>query len=207
MKTYIFGNSGFANELLLLANDCDVKIDALVCLEKTGNLQIKEIEEKDFFHDEEFQAFVAVGSPTIRKKIVQNLKSKFLEKVKFPNIIHPTSKIMGLKNETLICEGSIICANCVVTSNVRIGSFSQINLNCSIGHDTYLGDYFTAAPGVNISGCCKIMDEVYFGTNSCTREKVRISSNVVIGCGAAVASDITEPGIYAGVPARRIKNG
>jgi UDP-3-O-[3-hydroxymyristoyl] glucosamine N-acyltransferase len=95
----------------------------------------------------------------------------------------------------------------VVTSNVKIGSFSQINLNCSIGHDTELGDYFTSAPGVNISGSCKIMEGVYFGTNSCVREKVNISSNITIGCGAAVVSNLAESGIYAGVPARRIKNG
>nr|HQU73633.1 N-acetyltransferase [Calditrichia bacterium] len=34
---------------------------------------------------------------------------------------------------------------------------------------------------------------------------VRICDNVVIGAGSVVTRDITEPGIYAGNPARKIR--
>ncbi len=207
MKSYVFGSGGFANEVLLLAEDCNVSIASLVCLERSDQPKINEVLEDEFSPDGEFHAYIAIGSPTLRKKIAENLIKKFSGRVKFPKLIHPSSRIMGLKTDKFVGEGSIICANCVITSDVKIGSFSQINLQCTVGHNTELGNYFTSAPGVNISGSCKIQDNVYFGTNSCVREKVYITSNVTIGCGAAVVSSIKESGIYAGVPARRIKNG
>ena len=206
MKSYVFGSGGFANEILLLAEECNVNITSLVCLEKSEQPKIDEIIENEFDPDEDFFAYIAVGSPVLRKKIVEKLINKFSKKVSFPKLIHPSSKIMGLKNDKIVGEGSIICANCVITSDVKIGVFSQINLQCTIGHNTELGDFFTAAPGVNISGSCKIQDNVYFGTNSCSREKIHIVANVTVGCGAAVVSNINESGIYAGVPATRIKN-
>jgi len=207
MKSYVFGSGGFANEVLLLAEDCDTKIDAVVCLEYSKSPKVKEILETDFSPEGQFQAYVAVGSPIIRKKIVEKLLENFGNNVNFPKLIHPTSRIMGLKQNDFIGKGTLICANCTLTSDIKIGNFSQINLHCTIGHDTEVGDYFTAAPGVNISGSCSILDNVYFGTNSCTREKINIVSNVIVGCAAAVVGDIQESGTYAGIPARRIKHG
>jgi sugar O-acyltransferase (sialic acid O-acetyltransferase NeuD family) len=207
VNSYIFGSGGFANEVLLLADDCDTKISAFVSLSPAGNSKIEEIQDDNFSPNEKFQAFIAVGSSEIRKKIYEDLRKRFQGNVIFPKLIHPTSRIMGLKSDSFVGEGSIICANCVLTSNIKLGSFSQINLQSTIGHDTEIGDFFTASPGVNISGSCKIQDSVYFGTNSCVREKIHIAANVTVGCGAAVVSNINEPGIYAGVPARRIKNG
>jgi sugar O-acyltransferase (sialic acid O-acetyltransferase NeuD family) len=206
-KSYIFGNGGFAREVFLLAQDCDVSIEALVCLEISGYSKLNEILEHEFDPIEEFHAYVAIGQPAIRRSVVEKLIAKFGEKVTFPKLIHPTSRIMGLRDDRLVGEGSIICANCVVTSDAKIGNFSQLNLHTTIGHDTIVGDYFTTAPGVHISGCCLLQQEVYFGTNSCTRENIEIVSAVTVGCGAAVVRNITESGIYAGVPARRIKHG
>jgi acetyltransferase-like isoleucine patch superfamily enzyme len=45
---------------------------------------------------------------------------------------------------------------------------------------------------------------VSIGTNA-TIMPVSICDNVVVGAGAVVTKDITEPGIYAGNPARLIR--
>jgi serine acetyltransferase len=34
---------------------------------------------------------------------------------------------------------------------------------------------------------------------------VRIADDIVVGAGAVVLDDLAEPGVYAGVPARRLK--
>jgi acetyltransferase-like isoleucine patch superfamily enzyme len=49
-----------------------------------------------------------------------------------------------------------------------------------------------------------IGNRVYIGSNA-TLLPVRICDDVVIGAGAVVTKHITEPGTYAGNPARRIK--
>ena len=208
MDTYIFGSGGFAKEINLLIEDSGLKTTAFVG-EKQGVLDNLEIlDEKKFNPQNSFNAIVGVGSPHLRKDIVQKLYNKFLNLVTFPNVIHPSSVIMGIKHKKVkMGIGTVICANCVLTSDIKIGDFAQLNLGTTIGHDSTLDVFFTSAPGVNISGFTNINELVYFGTNSSTREKINIANNVVIGAGSVVVSNILESGIYAGVPARRIKNG
>jgi len=45
---------------------------------------------------------------------------------------------------------------------------------------------------------------VYFGTNSCVRQKITICDNVTIGMGGVVVKNITEPGVYIGNPVQKL---
>ncbi len=54
-------------------------------------------------------------------------------------------------------------------------------------------------------GRTRLADRVTVGTNA-TILPVSICSDVVIGAGAVVTSDITKPGIYAGNPARFLRS-
>ena len=101
-----------------------------------------------------------------------------------------------------IGEGSVICAGSILTTNIKIGKHSHLNLLTTIGHDTVVGDYFTTAPGAKISGNCNIGECVYFGTNSSVREKITICDNVTIGLNGGVVKNINKSGIYVGVPTR-----
>jgi UDP-3-O-[3-hydroxymyristoyl] glucosamine N-acyltransferase len=92
-----------------------------------------------------------------------------------------------------------------LTTNIKIGKHTLLNRGNQIGHDTTIGDYFSAMPGVIISGNCKIHDCVYIGTNVSIRQKISIHSLSTIGMNAAVVKDIESPGVYAGVPAKKIK--
>jgi len=42
------------------------------------------------------------------------------------------------------------------------------------------------------------------GAGSCIVQGVNVCGGAVIGAGSVVAADISEPGVYAGNPARRI---
>ena len=50
----------------------------------------------------------------------------------------------------------------------------------------------------------KLGNHVSIGTNA-TVLPVSICDNVVIGAGAVVTKDITEPGLYAGNPAKKLR--
>ena len=86
-----------------------------------------------------------------------------------------------------------------------MGAFSQLNLATTIGHDTKAGEFFTTAPGTNISGKVNIGNCVYFGSNSCTVEDISICDNVIIGAAACASKDIIDSGTYVGVPARKLE--
>lgn len=145
------------------------------------------------------EVLVAVGDPSMRQRIVNSLPAT----TKYFTFIHSSAQIMDRDIE--IGEGSIICPSVILTTNIKLGKHTHLNLQTTIGHDCVIGDFFTTAPGVKISGNCTIGTRVYFGTNAVVREKITIADDVVIGLNGGVVKNITERGIYAGTPAVRIK--
>ena len=127
----------------------------------------------------------------------------YINTIIYFTFIHPSSILLG--NDISIGEGSIICAGCILTTNIKLGNHTHLNLQTTIGHDCEIGDYFTTAPGVKISGNCKIYDCVYIGTNASVKEKISIHSLTTIGLNAGVVKNIEEPGVYTGTPAKKIK--
>jgi sugar O-acyltransferase (sialic acid O-acetyltransferase NeuD family) len=202
----IFGAGGFAKEVFYLAKDCgyNVKyfVDSIPQVKSILNIPV--ITENQF-DPNKYDVVIAIGSPHIRKRVVDNLK---LRGAKFVSLIHPSAKIMGLSSKNLdnkIGEGAVISANCIITSNVNVGDFCQLNLSTTIGHDTNVGNFFTTAPGVHISGNNDIGNGVYFGTNASSIEKLTITDNVIIGAGACVVKNIIDSGTYIGTPAKKIR--
>jgi acetyltransferase-like isoleucine patch superfamily enzyme len=86
-----------------------------------------------------------------------------------------------------------------------MGRLGIVNLNCTIGHDTTMGDFVTCLPGVHVSGNCKIGDRVMIGSNSVLREHVTIGNDIVVGMGSVVTKDLVDPGVYVGNPCRKLK--
>ena len=75
-------------------------------------------------------------------------------------------------------------------------------MHTTVGHDCIIGDFFTTAPAVNISGSCKFGDNVYVGTNASVKNGITICDDVTIGMGGVVVKDILKPGTYIGNPAK-----
>ena len=141
---------------------------------------------------------IAIANSEIRQKIVHQLPKD----IDFITLVHPNAVI---SKWVKIGEGAIICAGSIITCDIEIGKHSQLNLNTTIGHDCVIGDFFTTAPNVNISGNCTFKNHVYFGTSSSIKQGLSIVENVIIGMGAIVTKNITESGVYIGNPARILK--
>lgn len=150
------------------------------------------------FDFEKYAIILSVGFSDIRQKVYDSLPLN----AKFFTLVHPQTRYTS---RVEIGEGSIITAGCTLTTDIKIGRFSHLNLQTTIAHDCQIGDFFTTAPGANISGNCRIGDRVYVGTNAAIKQGITICDDVTIGMGAVVVKDITEPGVYAGVPAKKIK--
>ncbi len=120
----------------------------------------------------------------------------------FPNIIHPTAFVAKYIS---IGEGNIITPYVVISTDVHIGSYNLFNWNVTIGHDTQIGECNVFNPGVNISGNIILGSRVLVGTGAHILQGLTICDDTIVGAGAVVIKDITEPGTYVGVPARKIK--
>lgn len=151
------------------------------------------------FNPNEYEVVVAIGDPRDRFEMVKKLPKE----TKYFTHIDPSVLILDPNIE--IGEGSIICAGSILTTNIKIGKHTHLNLHTTIGHDCEIGNYFTTAPGAKISGNCKIYDCVYIGTNASVKQKISIHSLSTVGMNAAVVKNIEEPGVYVGIPSKKIK--
>lgn len=99
--------------------------------------------------------------------------------------------------------------NCKIQSHSFICSLVTIGDDCVVGHGVvFINDLFkngqTAGGDVNQWKPTEIGDHVLIGSNA-TILPVKICDNVVIGAGAVVTRDITRSGIYAGNPAKFLR--
>jgi len=192
MKLALFGYGGHAREV---ASQIDQEVIFFVDDEYANDIA-KPISQ---FNPEEYVIMVAVADSRDRFDIVQKLPKE----TQYFTYIHPTVLIMDDNIE--LGEGSFIGANSILTTNIKIGKHAILNRGNQIGHDCIIGDYFSAMPGAIVSGNVTIYDLVYMGTNSAIKEKISVHSWSTIGMNSCVIKHIEEPGVYVGVPAKKIK--
>lgn len=109
----------------------------------------------------------------------------------------------------VIYEGTTIGSNTVIHRgvfkpttimfNVTIGSLVNIGHNCFIDNNTVI------TPGCVLAGSVRIGKDCWIGINSSFKHGLEICDNVVIGQHSNVRHNITESGIYAGDPLKKIK--
>ncbi len=108
-----------------------------------------------------------------------------------------------------IQKGAEIGDNCRIQSHTFICDLVEIGDNSFIGHGVmFINDKFSigrpARGDTSLYKSTKIGKNVSIGSNA-TILPVTICDNVVIGAGSVVTKSITNPGIYAGNPAKKIK--
>lgn len=191
MKKVLIGNGGHAREVMA---QMGIKLECFVDEEYVDN----ETSPLSKFDPNIHIAMIVVANSKDRYDIAQRLPKE----TKFFSFIHPTALIM---NNVEIGDGSFIGAYSILTTNIKIGKHTILNRSNHIGHDCIIGDYFSAMPGAIVSGNVIISDIVYMGNNSSIRERLSIHSSSTIGMNSAVVKNISEPGVYVGVPAKKIK--
>ena len=192
----IIGSGAFAREVYWSLGQEDRDSCVLFVDDKAYDGQQKNHLPFSAFDAGRYEVVVAIADARIRERIVGELPTG----TRFFTHVDRSVIIQG--DDVEIGEGSIVCAGAILTTNTRIGRHAHLNLKTTIAHDNLIGDFFTTAPGVSVSGGCVIGDRVYFGTNSCTRQKVRICDDVTVGLNAGVVGDIAVPGTYIGTPAK-----
>lgn len=152
-------------------------------------------------YTEELCVAIAVGDPKIKEVVISRITN---QKISFPNLIHP-NVIIGNSKYTKIGAGCIICAGVIITVNITIGNFVILNLSCTVGHDTIIGDYSSFMPSVNISGEVNIEQGVYVGTGAKIINQLTIGEGTVVGAGSVVNKSLPANCTAVGVPAKVIK--
>ena len=156
----------------------------------------KEEQVIDYFKSRNNEFTIGIGNPKLRKILTEKFKKLG---GKLVSVISNNTSIGSFN--TSIEQGASIMSGSIITNDIKIGKSALINLNCTIGHDSILGDFVELCPGVHISGYCTLGNEVFVGTNSTILPKVKIGDNVVIAAGSVITKDIPDNCMVAGVPA------
>lgn len=152
-----------------------------------------------FKHDNEFYFIVAVGNAVIREKI-----AKYMSGVKWYTAMHPSAAISTLG--VTIGEGSVIMANAVINAGASIGKHCIINTSAVVEHDNQIKNFVHVSVGAKLAGTVFIGERTWIGIGASVNNNLYICEDCMVGAGAAVIKNITEPGTYVGVPAKKIKN-
>lgn len=109
-----------------------------------------------------------------------------------------------------IQKGVVIGSKTKVQSHSFICELVTIGSNCFISHGAmFINDQFAeggpAGGKKELWKQTRIGNYVSIGTNA-TVLPVTICDHVVIGAGSVVTKDITEPGIYAGNPVKKLRS-
>lgn len=104
-----------------------------------------------------------------------------------------------IQNDVTIGDRTRIQSHSFICSKVEIGS------DCFIGHGVmFVNDKFIDRKLSKNFLETQIGNKVYIGSNA-TILPVSICDDVVIGAGAVVTKNISEPGTYIGNPAKKLK--
>ncbi|CAN7341290.1 acetyltransferase [Paenibacillus sp. LjRoot56] len=172
--------------------DDDENVESSMGIEVVG----KSCDTFKYFQD--CDIFVGIGNNAVRKLIQEKLEA---EGANIPILIHP-SAVIGEKVE--LSPGTVLMAGVVINCCTTIGRGCIINTGATIDHDNIIEDYVHISPGVNLAGTVRIGQGTWLGIGSTVSNNLNITCECKIGAGAVVVRDITEPGTYVGVPARRV---
>jgi sugar O-acyltransferase (sialic acid O-acetyltransferase NeuD family) len=212
-KLILYGASNFGDEIVQLFRDIDKAREgkewevagfldddaSRTGLVRNGVPVLGTREWLDHQAINEYWFVCVIGSPKTKAKVVPMLKSKG---VRFATGIHPS---VIISESTVVGEGTVITAGNILTTNIKVGDHIIINLACTVGHYSVLGDYCTINPGVNISGDVILEEGVLLGTNATILEKMTVGAYSVIGAGAMVNRTVPANVTAVGIPAKVIK--
>jgi sugar O-acyltransferase (sialic acid O-acetyltransferase NeuD family) len=139
---------------------------------------------------------VAIGAAAGREREVR------ASTLPLATVVHPHASVSP---RAVVGEGSFVAARAVVAPGARLGTAVIVNHGAVVDHDVHVGDFSHIAPLAALGGAARIGRRVLVGAGASVLPGVQIGDDIVVGAGAVVREHLEAPGVYAGVPARRVR--
>jgi len=213
MKIAIVGAGGFAREVEWLIKDIGRERAMFQTMEplsvagflvsdpsQRGKNDAEALGDFSWLKQNRVEALaMGIGNPAVRLKLAAELQADF-PSLKWPALIHPSVKYDS--SSCTFAEGVTICAGNILTVNVCVKRFAMINLSCTVGHETIIGEGTVINPLCAISGGVKIGKRCLIGTHSAILQDLSIGDGAVVGSGAMVHRSVPAGVTVIGVPAK-----
>lgn len=140
---------------------------------------------------------VAIGNAAVRREKQELVASLG---IRAAVLIHPAAVIA---EDSVIGEGTVVMAGAVINPGAVVGKGCIVNTCASVDHDCVLADYVHIAVGAHLAGNVAVGEGTWIGAGAVVSNNVAVAGGCTVGAGAVVVRDLTEPGTYIGVPARK----
>lgn len=141
--------------------------------------------------------FIAIGYKHLKFK--ESLM-KEIKNIPLASIIHPTAFI---ENSATIETGCLIYPNAYIGPNTTIKSCSIINIGCILSHDIQIGTCSFLSVGATIGGFSRIGNRSFIGIGTTIIDHIQIADDITVGAGSVVVKNLSEKGLYLGIPAKQ----
>lgn len=203
----VIGAGGFGREVLDVLDDQGVGVRGVVDDAPTETnlslLRARDVEYlgatsviADKFSPREIEYLIGIGSGSVRRRIDQSLSAFDFAPA---TVVHSAATFGHTVD---LAPGVVVCAGVRITTNVRVGRHTHLNLNVTVGHDVALSDFVTINPGAAISGEVSIAAGAMIGANAFILQGLSIGDDSIVGASAAVMKEVEPRTTVAGVPAR-----
>lgn len=143
--------------------------------------------------------FAAIGDNKKRADFIEQQK-EYCDKLM--NVVSSTAHI---GSDAVIEKGTFVGDGAHIGPEAYIGTACIVNTGAIIEHEVSIGRYSHVSVNATLCGRCNIGANAFVGAGATVIDTVTICDDVTIGAGAVVVDDIKEHGIYAGIPAKRVR--
>src|SRR6056297_453516 len=119
-----------------------------------------------------------------------------------------------IRDQVDIGDGCVIMMGAVLNIGAKIGENTMIDMNTVLGGRATVGNNCHIGAGTVLAGVIEppsadpviVEDNVLIGANAVVLEGVKIGEGAVVAAGSIVIDDVPAGEVYAGAPAKKIKD-
>lgn len=142
--------------------------------------------------------FLAIGDNALRRIWWKKVSDLGLA---LPNLISPQAII---DPHAHLGNANVVCARAFIGPEALLGDNNLVNTAAVLEHEVRVGSHCHFASSSTVGGRSQIGDACFVGAGATIINYVEVAGDIAIGAGATVVHPITDPGVYVGIPARKV---
>jgi sugar O-acyltransferase (sialic acid O-acetyltransferase NeuD family) len=205
-EVILIGGGGHARVIFSLLKRLRVRITGYTATEATRDFPCPYLGTDAVLLSEDFASCkvlaVGVGLPAPNPKRLVMIRNFLDAGFEVPTIFAGSSLVAS---DTRAVDGAAVLDGAIVATGSRLGVGSIVNHQASVDHDCVIGDNVHIGPGATLCGNVHVEPHSLIGAGATIIPGTRIARNCVVAAGATVTANTEPDSMYAGCPARRIR--